>query len=675
MKRLPFLLVGVCLCFLLIPASALATPSFDQAVDRLLAEGYPQGIENYLSSLGTCPLGMRSAGDSADNAGARFIASELRALGLRNVRLEPVPIDAWEFHSASVTIGDTVLPASSWNGMQATPRDGLMAPVVYVHGGTAEDFEKAGDVHGKLVLVDVMFDWWYPYYPWSEATMRGAIGCITTWTAADPAYWGAPDALGSFAAEYDLTKAPAVWVSPNSGAWLREQLAAGPVTATMKLDATLKSAEQGGTGYNVVGELPGAARNGQMVLITAHHDCYWRGGLDNTSGVAQALTIAKAAKLSGFKPQRTWVFMLTTGEEYGRTEAYYDWLVGAYWAIAKAHPDWPGRVAGNLNLEAQGNGPIEILAAKELQSPAAATLGANRALAPYGWDKLEGPNSWTDQWPINAAGVPSITYSSDMKNYTETIYHTQFDTPDLVEWPYFGQMGKLAFRLAKQLDGEGLLPYDLSARADDLDASVNDATLLGAGAEAATVSRLSNDVAAFHTEADAYTARRAAIPASSVAKVNASLLAIEKLINGNFTCLDVWEATIYPHEQVLLDVQSLGAALVELGKRTPNAASALKDLGNVSQTWYGPFFSPEIYAWELTRHQPDSPRLFFGSLGHIPRLWNVMTEYRQIEAGDFDAAAAGLLPMHGAALTDLDQRLAGMCNVLETVTPMIEALK
>lgn len=677
-----FLLLGA---LLIVPGAAGAaggsatapspTPTFDQAIEKLIADGYPQSIENYMCSLGTSPLGMRSAGDSADNAGAFYIAAQMRDLGLSNVRLEPVPVDAWEFHSASVTVGGTVLPASSWNGMQATPPEGLTAPVVYVHGGTAADFAAAGDVRGKIVLVDVMFDWWYPYYPWSEATLRGAIGCITTWTPDDPLFWGAPDGLGSFAAEYDLSKAPAVWVSPNSGALLRTQLAAGPVTATMKLDATLKTAEQGGTGYNVVGELPGSARDGQMVLVTAHHDCYWHGGLDDTSGLTQALTIAKAAKMSGFKPKRTWVFMIVTGEEYGRVEAYYDWLYGAWWAVAKAHPDWPGRVAVHLNLESQGGRSATLWAAAtpELAGITAAVT-KDPKLAPYGTDIQPTPDSWTDQWPWTAAGVPSVVFSADPKGFSENLYHTQFDTPALIDWNYFGSMGKLEFRLASKFDA-GLLPYDVSARADNLAASVNTAALAGAGADAATVARLGADVAAFHAAANAYTARSGAIPASSIAKVNASLLTIEKLIDGNFTCLDVWEATIYPHEQVLLDVQSLAAALAELGKRTPNAASALKDLGNVSQTWYGPFFSPEVYAWELARHQPDSPRLFFGSLGHIPHLWNVMPQYRQIEAGDFAGAAAGLRPMHASALADLNKRLAGMCTVLETVAPQIQGLK
>jgi hypothetical protein len=137
----------------------------------------------------------------------------------------------------------------------------------------------------------------------------------------------------------------------------------------------------------------------------------------------------------------------------------------------------------------------------------------------------------------------------------------------------------------------------------------------------------------------------------------------------------VWEQTIYPHEQVLLDVQSLDTAQAELGKVQPNPVRATTALESVSQNWYGPYFSPDVYAWELTRHQPDSPNLYFGELCKIARLWNVMPQYRMIEAGRFVEARAGLLPMRNAALADLNARVAEICAVLETVTPKVEGLR
>ena len=103
---------------------------------------------------------------AAAHAAARLIADELRAMGMTRVRLEPVPVDEWEFHSASVTVGGVQMTASSWVHMQSTPPQGITAPLVYAEGGTAEDFDALRadgiDVAGKLVLIDAMFGCWYP---------------------------------------------------------------------------------------------------------------------------------------------------------------------------------------------------------------------------------------------------------------------------------------------------------------------------------------------------------------------------------------------------------------------------------------------------------------------------------------------------------------------------------
>lgn len=675
-RRIVPTVVALCVLLLLPAVAAAATPTYEQAVDRLIAAGYPQGVEDHLCSLGTSPLGMRTAGDSADDAAAAYIADQLRAIGLSDVRLEPVPIDEWTFRSASVTVGGAVMPASSWVHMQATPAAGITAPLVYVHGGTAADFAAAGDVRGKLVLVDAMFGWWYPYYPWAEATLHGAVGIITTGSRfIDTTFWSTPDALGCFPAEYDRSMAPAVWVSPSNGDALKDRLAAGPVTGTMKLDAGFRSAYKGGTGYNVVGELPGSTKNGQLVVWSAHHDAFWQGGLDDTSAVVQLLTAAKAAKLSHLQPKRTWVFLFSTAEESCRAGVYYDWLYGSWWAIAKAHPDWAGRVAGQINLEMQGgDGPLWVSYNCELGPMISDLLRGNPLLTPHGAKFSPYADSWNDQFPFIASGVPAFTLSATARAYESTIYHTPADTPALIDWSYWRSMNMIEYQIARRLD-EGLLPYDLSVRADDLAASVSAPALTGAGADAAVVARLSTDVAAFHTAADAYMARIASIPATRQAGVNAGLLQVEKEICGNFTALNVWEGTIYPHEQVLLDVQSFNTALTELAKVQPNPVRATNALENVSQTWYGTYFSPEVYAWELARHQPDSPNLCFGETGHVPRLWNVMPQYRQIEAGRFAEAKAGLQPMHDAALADLNARLTAMCGVLERVTPQVDALK
>jgi hypothetical protein len=235
-RRLLWLALLALLVTAVLAPAALAKPSYDQAVDRLFARGYPQGLEDDLIAFGAAQnyLSLRSAGDPADNAAARYIAAELRRIGLRHVRLEPVPIDAWVFQSASLTVGDKTMRCAAFNASRATPPEGITAPVVYVGGGSAAEFEAAGKVAGKIVLLDQMFSSWWQMWPWAEATARGAVGIVYTFNPDDPVYWGEPDALGVFSNEADSRFIPMVNLPRQDGEWLRAKLVAGdPVTATM----------------------------------------------------------------------------------------------------------------------------------------------------------------------------------------------------------------------------------------------------------------------------------------------------------------------------------------------------------------------------------------------------------------------------------------------------------
>ena len=124
MKRLRLVLLAAVLLLFLLPTAALAaTPTFNQTIDRLTAHGYPQGLDTHLADMpGTNPeLGFFLAGTWSDNNRARYIAQQMRNMGLVNVHLEPVPVDAFTFISAGVTIGSRSFVASTWAGTRPTP--------------------------------------------------------------------------------------------------------------------------------------------------------------------------------------------------------------------------------------------------------------------------------------------------------------------------------------------------------------------------------------------------------------------------------------------------------------------------------------------------------------------------------------------------------------------------
>ncbi|MHB0969856.1 MAG: M28 family peptidase [Thermoanaerobaculia bacterium] len=107
---------------------------------------------------------------------------------------------------------------------------------------------------------------------------------------------------------------------------------------------------------NVIGLLPGSDPDlaDEVVIYTAHHDhlglgkpdasgdTIYNGALDNATGVAQALGIARAYSLLAEKPRRSIMFLFVAAEEQG--------LLGSeYYTKNPTFP--PGKIAATVNFD------------------------------------------------------------------------------------------------------------------------------------------------------------------------------------------------------------------------------------------------------------------------------------------------------------------------------------
>jgi Zn-dependent M28 family amino/carboxypeptidase len=117
---------------------------------------------------------------------------------------------------------------------------------------------------------------------------------------------------------------------------------------------------------NVVGRIPGgdAKLSGEAVVYTAHHDHFgikmpsrpaeksaeasakvdaiYNGAIDNASGVASILSVARAFAELGKPPRRSVYFAFVAAEEQG--------LLGSQYFVA--YPPVPvGRIAANINID------------------------------------------------------------------------------------------------------------------------------------------------------------------------------------------------------------------------------------------------------------------------------------------------------------------------------------
>ena len=223
-----------------------------------------------------------------------------------------------------------------------------------------------------------------------------------------------------------------------------------PVTARIHTVSTHSSADS----PNILGELTGSdpALRGQYVVYTAHVDhlgicpavhgdnvCH--GALDNASGTASLLEIARAFASLPHAPRRSILFVFVTGEEMG--------LLGSdYFANIPTVPR--NAIAANINIDGAPGlfYPMKDLIVlgiehSSLEQPvAAAAREVGYTLSP---DPLPEENFFirSDQYSFVQQGVPAVDISDGIessdpkvdglklqKEWLVTKYHTPLDNMD-----------------------------------------------------------------------------------------------------------------------------------------------------------------------------------------------------------------------------------------------------
>jgi Zn-dependent M28 family amino/carboxypeptidase len=107
-----------------------------------------------------------------------------------------------------------------------------------------------------------------------------------------------------------------------------------PVALNAKANVTVKTTVRRMDSWNVVAKLEGRSKPDEYVVYSAHHDHLGRntankgdqiynGALDNASGVATVLEIAKAFTKLPAKPERSVLFLMVAAEESGLLGAKY----------------------------------------------------------------------------------------------------------------------------------------------------------------------------------------------------------------------------------------------------------------------------------------------------------------------------------------------------------------
>jgi Zn-dependent M28 family amino/carboxypeptidase len=383
------------------------------------------------------------------------------------------------------------------------------------------------DVKGKIVLVIVndpgfgMGDstffkgntmtyygrWTYKF---EEAARQGAKGCIVIHDAVPAGYgfWVVQNSWNTSKLYLD-TRGKDQYVCPAVG-WVSQPAAkklfeAGglnyaeaisrahkqgfkPEPMNVKLSLSMNVKTKYDKSYNLVSKITGSTQPDEYVLYSAHWDhlgigkpdetgdSIYNGALDNASGAAGQLEIAKAFLSLNKKPARTVVFLWVTAEEQGLLGSSYYAQNPVYpkeKTVANINIDGVNPYGKNKDIVLVGMGQSDL---EDYLSEEARRVGRYVAPEP---NPVAGYYFRSDHFSFAKVGIPALFTNDGVDNvekgadygrqvqleFISKYYHKPSDEYDSSRWKLDGSIDdlKLLFNVGKKISMESTWPQWKSA--------------------------------------------------------------------------------------------------------------------------------------------------------------------------------------------------------------------
>ncbi len=410
-----------------------ATPALMDTAARLRDRALQSDLAWRIAAELTTRIGPRLAGSPAEARARALMAERLKALGFANVRIEPFALAGWRRgreEAAVVSPAPQPLAVTALGGSVATPPDGITAPLVRFPDLAALEAAAEGSLAGRIAFIDLKMFRAQDGSGYGETVAirsRGAVAAAKKGAAAVLIRSVGTDShrlphTGMMRYADGVPRIPAAALSNPDADQLARLLAdGGEVTVRLLLTPDGGFTARSG---NVIAEIPGTDRAGEIVLLGAHLDSWdlGTGAIDDAAGVGIVTAAARLAAEAA-PPRRTIRVVLFGAEEVG--------LVGAR-AYLEAHRDEIARHM--LVTEADfGTGRVwrlesgvgrDALAFVERLHALLRPLGIGRG----GNDSLGG----SDVSVLAHAGVPAIGLRQDGLGYFD-IHHTADDTLDKID--------------------------------------------------------------------------------------------------------------------------------------------------------------------------------------------------------------------------------------------------
>ncbi len=410
----------------------------------------------------TDTVGGRPTGTPACTRAVTWGLARFRALKLPRVYTESFTLPVlWLPGTVDVRVTAPEAFAVRAAAAPASPStSGVEARVVDAGEGTEADFARLGKgaagaillVHQKeMKTLDQLFEEYMKSRPLLAAARAArAVAVLLESTRPRGLLYRHPVDFGA------LAPLPVAVISRESAERMGRLLQQGEVRARVGMQN-----KTGGTNVseNVIGEIPGREKPGEVVLLGAHLDSWdlGTGAEDNGVNVALVLDVARAFMELGLVPRRTVRFVLFTGEEQG--------LYGSAGYADRHKAELRDHVAVVVfDLGSGKTTGFQVSGRPELRAAAARAFAGVPGLAEesaHSVDAFDG----TDNFDFLLAGVPTFVADQDGAPYLPD-YHAESDVFERVNLPEARRNAALAAVLVWALAEAPQAPGKHQSRAE-----------------------------------------------------------------------------------------------------------------------------------------------------------------------------------------------------------------
>lgn len=397
-------------------------------------------------------IGSRFPGTPSEKQAQEYLVKKLKEYGYENAQAIPFKYFGWKRGPVILEMKEPMARKFKAISLAMSPGGTVDAEVINLGTGSPEEFEAVdpNDVRGKIVLCSSATSPTgkrvHRRTKYGYAVMYGAVGFI--FMNHNP---GQLEPTGSLRPSYRMGgEIPGIGVSLETGS-LMIRLAKGNSLRVNFSDESKVVPDS--ESANIVAELPG--RTDEWIVVGGHYDGHdiAQGAMDNLSGAAVTLELARILKSYESKFKRGIRFICFACEEIGVT--------GSTCYVA-GHLDQTKSTAIMVNLELGG------LAYKDGMKHAAFTVYQPPKMKQWIKDFLEdvayptsiraGMSAASDHWPFVMQGIPAI-YMHEEPSMRQLVQgrgwgHTTADYMDKVDPRNLQEgtmlMARLLLRLATQ---------------------------------------------------------------------------------------------------------------------------------------------------------------------------------------------------------------------------------